>query len=143
LKESRKSTPGGKMKLLVIKTLITSIASIGLLGLFNPNQASAQLIPEPWVAIGSKDSAITYAGGVKVFGFGLEVGTGKDGVMGTDVLKFINLPFISPYVGVGYYSTKQEVSLSGGIHVETSKHIFIGAGYNSVRGFNGQIGIKL
>lgn len=80
------------MKPLVIKTLITSIASIGLLGLFNPNQASAQLIPEPWVAIGSKDSAITYAGGVKVFGFGLEVGTGKDGVMGTDVLKFINLP---------------------------------------------------
>jgi hypothetical protein len=131
------------MKLLVIKTLITSITSLGLLGLFNPNQASAQLIPEPWIAVGSKDSAITYAGGVKVFGFGLEVGTGKDGVTGTDVLKFINLPFISPYLGVGYYSTNQEVSFSGGIHVETSKHIFIGAGYNSVRGFNGQIGIKL
>ncbi len=34
------------MKPLVIKTLITSITSIGLLGLFNPNQASAQLIPD-------------------------------------------------------------------------------------------------
>ncbi|MFO0139855.1 MAG: hypothetical protein ACK513_00320, partial [Aphanizomenon sp.] len=62
--------------------------------------------------------------------------------MGADFLKFLGLPFISPYVGIGWYSEDQGVAVSGGVQVVTSDHVFVGAGYNSVRGVNGQIGVK-
>ncbi|TAE58217.1 MAG: hypothetical protein EAZ87_14480 [Nostocales cyanobacterium] len=123
----------------IIKTLITSL---GLLVLFNPSQASAQIIPQPWVSVGGKDGDVTYAVGAKALSVGFEVGTGEDGATGADILKFLRLPVISPYVGVGYYSEDKGVAVSGGIHANATKNIFLGAGYHSVRGFNGQLGIK-
>lgn len=87
--------------LLMIKTLFTSL---GFLVLFNPSQTSAQIIPQPWVSVGGKDGDVTYAVGAKALSVGFEVGTGEDGATGADILKFLKLPVISPYVGVGYYS---------------------------------------
>ncbi|MFN6517778.1 MAG: hypothetical protein RMY29_025290 [Nostoc sp. CreGUA01] len=123
----------------IAKTLITSI---GFFTLFAPSQASAQLIPQPWVSVGSKDGDITYAVGARAFNFGVEVGTGADGATGVDVLKFISLPVVSPYVGVGLYSEDKGVAVSGGVQVGATDNVFVGAGYNSIRGFNGQLGIK-
>jgi hypothetical protein len=125
--------------IFTIKTLITSV---GLLVLFNPSQASAQIIPQPWVSVGGKDGDVTYAVGAKALSLGVEVGTGEDGATGADILKFLRLPVISPYVGVGYYSEDKAVAVSGGVHANATKNIFLGAGYHSVRGFNGQLGIK-
>ena len=79
---------------------------------------------------------------LKALGIGVEVGTGEDGATGADILKFINLPVVSPYLRVSYFSENKDFAFSGGIHTKTSKHIFVGAGYHSVRGLNGQIGIK-
>jgi hypothetical protein len=62
--------------------------------------------------------------------------------VGADVLKFLSLPVISPYVGLGWYSEDKGLAVSGGVQVVTSDHVFVGAGYNSVRGVNGQIGVK-
>ncbi|MBC5795999.1 MAG: hypothetical protein ACKO9I_11840 [Sphaerospermopsis kisseleviana] len=124
---------------VIIKTLITSL---GFLVLLNPSQASAQIVPQPWVSVGGKDGDVTYAVGAKALSLGVEVGTGEDGATGADVLKFINLPVISPYVGVGYYSEDKGVAFSGGVQANATKHIFLGAGYHSIRGFNGQLGIK-
>ncbi|MEH2203643.1 MAG: hypothetical protein V7K53_06115 [Nostoc sp.] len=128
------------MKIAIIaKTLITSI---GLLTLFAPSPASAQLIPQPWVSVGGKDGDITYAVGARALNFGVEVGTGADGATGVDVLKFINLPVISPYVGIGLYSEDKGVAVSGGVQVGATNNVFVGAGYNTIRGFNGQLGIR-
>jgi opacity protein-like surface antigen len=123
----------------IAQTLITSLS---LLALLTPQQASAQIIPQPWVSVGGKDGETTYAVGAKAFDVGIEVGSGPKGSAGVDVLKFISLPVISPYVGVGYYSEDKGVALSGGVQVGATKNVFVGAGYNSVRGFNGQLGIK-
>lgn len=128
------------MKIAIIaKTFITSI---GLLTLFAPSQVSAQLIPQPWVSVGGKDGDITYAIGARAFNFGVELGAGLDGATGVDVLKFISLPVISPYVGVGLYSEDKGVAVSGGVQVRATDNVFVGAGYNSIRGFNGQLGIR-
>ncbi|MBD2296116.1 hypothetical protein H6G06_22210 [Anabaena sphaerica FACHB-251] len=124
---------------IFMKTFITSL---GLFVLLNPSQASAQIVPQPWVSVGGKDGDVTYAVGAKALSLGFEVGTGPDGATGVDILKFINLPVISPYVGVGLYSEDKGVAFSGGVQANATKHVFIGAGYNSVRGFNGQLGIK-
>ncbi|MBE8968632.1 hypothetical protein IQ277_21130 [Nostocales cyanobacterium LEGE 12452] len=128
------------MKIAIIaKTLITSMS---LLTLLAPSQASAQLIPQPWVSVGGKDGDITYAVGARALNFGVEVGTGADGATGVDVLKFINLPVISPYVGIGLYSEDKGVAVSGGVQVGATNNVFVGAGYNTIRGFNGQLGIR-
>ncbi|MBN3875963.1 MULTISPECIES: hypothetical protein [unclassified Nostoc] len=128
------------MKIAIIaKTLITSIS---LLTLFAPSQASAQLIPQPWVSVGGKDGDVTYAVGARALNFGVEVGTGADGATGVDVLKFINLPVISPYVGIRLYSEDKGVAVSGGVQVGATNNVFVGAGYNTIRGFNGQLGIR-
>jgi hypothetical protein len=124
---------------VIIKTFITSL---GLFVLLNSSQASAQIVPQPWVSVGGKDGDVTYAVGAKALGLGVELGTGADGSTGVDVLKFINLPVISPYVGVGYYSEDKGVAFSGGVQANATEHVFVGAGYNSVRGFNGQLGVK-
>lgn len=124
---------------VVTKALITSL---GLLILLAPSQASAQLVPQPWVSVGVQDGDATYAVGARALNLGVELGTGPDGATGVDVLKFISLPVISPYVGVGLYSEDKGVAVSGGVQVSASKHVFVGAGYNSVRGINGQLGIK-
>lgn len=126
-------------KATIAKTLITSVTFLTLIA---PSQASAQLIPQPWVSVGSKEGDTTYAVGARALNLGVEVGNGPDGATGVDVLKFINLPVISPYVGVGLYSQDKGVAVSGGVQVGATKNIFVGAGYNSVRGFNGQLGIR-
>lgn len=124
---------------VIVKTLI---ASLGFLALFAPSQASAQVIPQPWVSVGAKDGDTTYAVGARALNLGVELGSGPDGSTGVDVLKFISLPVISPYVGVGYYSEDKGVALSGGVQVGAGDRFFIGGGYNSVRGVNGQLGIR-
>lgn len=124
---------------VITKTLL---ASLGLFAVFAPSQASAQLLPQPWVSVGGKDGEVTYAVGARAFDFGVELGRGPDGATGVDVLKFVSLPVISPYVGVGLYSEDKGVAFSGGVQVGAADNVFVGAGYNSVRGFNGQLGIR-
>ncbi len=102
--------------------------------------ASAQLVPEPWVTVGSKDSNISYGVGVKVFGLGAEIAT-SGGTTGVDVLKFFSLPIVSPYAGLGIYGDKG-VAYSGGVHFTPPGNTFFGLGYHSIRGINGQVGIK-
>ncbi|BAZ13053.1 hypothetical protein NIES4071_48870 [Calothrix sp. NIES-4071] len=124
---------------LITKTLI---ASLGFFTLFAPARASAQLIPQPWVSVGGNEGDITYSVGARAFDIGAELGFGPDGSTGVDVLKFLSLPFVSPYVGLGYYSEDKGVAFSGGVQVRASDNFFVGGGYNSVRGFNGQLGIR-
>ena len=102
---------------------------------------AAQLIPEPWVTIGTKDSTFSYGVGVKIFDIGAEIGTGSGGSSGVDLLKFFSLPLVSPYAGLGIYGDKG-VAYSGGVHFTPPGNTFFGIGYHSIRGINGQIGIK-
>jgi hypothetical protein len=124
---------------IIAKAIITSI---GCLALFAPSSATAQIIPQPWVSVGAKDGDTTYAVGARALNLGVELGTADDGATGVDVLRFISLPVVSPYVGVGYYSEDKGVALSGGVQVGAGDRFFIGAGYNSVRGVNGQLGLR-
>ncbi|WP_066383520.1 hypothetical protein [Anabaena sp. CA = ATCC 33047] len=126
-------------KAIIVKLMITSL---GFLGLFAPSQVAAQVIPQPWVSVGGKDGETTYAVGARALNLGVELGVGPDGATGVDVLKFLRLPVVSPYVGVGYYSEDKGVAVSGGVQVGASDRFFVGAGYNSVRGVNGQLGIR-
>ncbi|TVP60883.1 MAG: hypothetical protein EA343_16005 [Nodularia sp. (in: Bacteria)] len=128
------------MKKAVLAKIL--ISSLSCLTVFVPSQASAQFLPQPWVSVGGKDGDVTYAVGVRAFDLGVEVGSGPDGAVGADVLKFLSLPVISPYVGLGWYSEDKGVAFSGGVQVGATDNVFMGAGYNSVRGFNGQLGIK-
>jgi hypothetical protein len=92
--------------------------------------------------VGAKDGDVTYAVGPKALSVGVQVGIGADAATGVDVLKFIKLAVIYPYVRVGYYSEDKGVAFSGGVQANATEHIFLGASYNSVAGFNGQLGIK-
>jgi hypothetical protein len=130
------------MKFSTILVGLTTLASIAGTSLLTANSAQAQVLPEPWVSIGTKDSAITYSAGVKFFDLGAEFGTGPQGATGVDVLKFFSLPFVSPYVGLGYYSGKDSIAYSGGVKFSPPGNIFYGAGYHSIRGINGQVGVR-
>ncbi len=124
------------------KSIYSSIiATLIAIAPFQVAPASAQLIPEPWVTLGSKDSTFTYGVGVKIFDIGAEFGTGAGGSTGVDLLKFFSFPLVSPYAGLGIYGDKG-VAYSGGVHFTPTGNIFYGIGYHSVRGVNGQIGIK-
>lgn len=73
------------------------------------------------------------------------MGTGTDDSTGVDGLVFINLPVvsqISPYVGLGLYSEDEGVAVSGGVQLNPTRHLMLGVGYNSVRGINGQVGLR-
>ncbi|MDJ0796376.1 MAG: hypothetical protein QNJ51_05995 [Calothrix sp. MO_167.B12] len=128
------------MKLQVI--VKAAIASVGLFFLCVPQRVDAQIVPRPWVSVGSQEGDVTYAVGAKVLGVGAELGVGPDDAVGVDLLKFINLPVVSPYVGVGYYTEDKGLALSGGVQVSATDNLFLGVGYNSIRGVNGQLGIK-
>lgn len=120
----------------------TLAASVTALALFSPHPASAQLVPQPWVAVGVEDSDVTFAVGARVVGVGVELGFGPGGATGVDLLKFFNLPVVAPYIGLGLYSEDEDIAVSGGVQVGAAKNIFLGVGYNSVRGVNGQIGVR-
>jgi hypothetical protein len=122
-----------------LKLICGSIFAI--LAAIQVTPVTAQLIPEPWVTVGTKDSAVTYGAGVKVFDLGAEIGTGANGVTGFDALKFFSLPFVTPYAGLGLYGDKG-VAYSGGVHLTPPGNTFFGIGYHSIRGINGQFGIK-
>jgi hypothetical protein len=130
------------MKLSPLSLCLTSLASIALANIFTVNPAQAQLLPEPWVTVGTKDSSISYSAGVRIFDLGAEIGTAPQGATGVDVLKFFSLPVVSPYVGVGLYSGKESIAYSGGVQVAPPGNIFYGVGYHSLRGVNGQIGVR-
>jgi hypothetical protein len=127
------------MKLKSICGVLTT--TIALLAVAQIQPAAAQFIPQPWVTVGGKDGGVSYGVGVKVFDLGVEFGTAPNSVTGVDALKFISLPFLSPYVGLGVYGNKG-VSYSAGVQFEPPGNTFFGVGYHSIRGINGQIGIK-
>lgn len=104
--------------------------------------ASSQLLPQGWVSVGSADEDISYAVGARLLNYGVEVGTGEDGATGVDALRFITVPFVSPYVGIGFYSGDETVAYSGGVQFRPQGNLFFGAGYHSLRGINGQLGVK-
>lgn len=127
-----------------------AMAAIAAIVLGSDRRAIAQLAPRPWVSVGIEDSEPTFSVGVRALGFGAELGLTNDSTVGVDVMKFINPPFISQvsgYVGVGLYddpdSDDRDLAFSGGVQVFPEGNIFFGAGYHSIRGINGQIGIKL
>jgi len=122
------------------KSIYGSTFALLIAGSIHVTPISAQLIPEPWVTVGSKDSTFTYGVGVKIFDLGAEIGTGSGGSTGVDLLKFFSLPFVSPYAGLGIYG--EGIAYSGGVHFTPPGNTFFGVGYHSVRGINGQIGIK-
>jgi hypothetical protein len=124
---------------LIGKTLVASSALVIALAV---EPVASQIVPRPWVSVGVKDDEATFSVGAKAIGLGVELGAGPNGATGVDVLKFINLPVVSPYVGLGLYSEDEGLAYSGGVQVDASKNLFVGVGYNSVRGVNGQLGIR-
>ena len=120
------------------------IASLGIAAgtaIAVPQPAQAQLKPQPWVSVGSKSGDTSFSVGARFLDFGLELGT-IEGATGVDVKRFIDLPAVSPYLGLGLYSADEGVALSGGVQFRPPGSLFLGVGYHSVRGANGQIGIK-
>lgn len=109
------------------------------------HSVKAQLIPQPWVSVGSRESEVTYSLGARALNLGVELGHGTEDSSGVDALAFIDLPFISrisPYVGLGVYSDDQGLAVSGGVQVNPDRHLILGVGYHSIRGFNGQLGVR-
>jgi hypothetical protein len=115
------------------------LATLGIFGAIPAPSASAQLVPEPWVTVGSKDGSVSYGAGVRIFDIGAEIANAK-GKTGVDVLKFISLPAVSPFVGLGLYGG--DVAYSGGVQFSPGGNTFFGVGYHSIRGINGQVGIR-
>ena len=121
---------------------ITLVASLILLPI---EKAAAQLIPQPWVSVGSRNDETTFSAGARALNLGVELGLGTEDSTGVDALAFVNLPLIdqiSPYVGVGIYSEDQGVAVSGGVQVNPTDNLVLGVGYHSIRGVNGQVGLR-
>lgn len=104
--------------------------------------AQSQMLPQGWGSIGVKDNTTSYAVGARWMDLGVEMGGTEQGTAGADVLKFVSLPMLSPYAGVGLYSGDEPFAYSAGVQVRPQGNWFMGAGYHSVRGVNGQLGIK-
>jgi len=133
------------MKLSFQKVLTASatagITTIGIISFAEP--ASSQISPQPWESLGGEQNEISYSAGVRWFDFGAEIGGRGDGATGVDVLRFISLPVVSPYLGLGLYSDPgDDVAFSGGLQIRPPGDVFLGVGYHSVRGINGQLGIR-
>ncbi|WP_309735902.1 hypothetical protein, partial [Chamaesiphon sp. OTE_75_metabat_556] len=114
------------------------LATLVTLGAIQATPVSAQLVPEPWVTVGTRDGSVSYGAGVKVFDIGAEIAT-VNGKTGVDALKFFSLPAVSPFVGLGVYGG--DVAYSGGVQFSPGGNTFFGVGYHSIRGVNGQVGI--
>lgn len=125
-----------------LKTTLVSAGLIVAASIASAKPSLGQVLPQVWGTVGVQDEDISYGGGVRLFGWGLEVGTGEEGATGGDVLKFIDFPIVSPYVGIGLYSGDDAVAFSGGVQIRPPGNVFFGAGYHTIRGINGQIGIK-
>ncbi len=119
--------------------LVGGIVAIALVPL---SPAHAQMLPQGWGSVGSKDGEASYAVGARWIDFGVELGGTEHGSAGADVLKFVSLPMISPYAGIGLYSGDEPLAYSAGVQVRPRGTCFFGAGYHSVRGVNGQLGLK-
>lgn len=122
------------------RTVLAGLMVAGVATIAPP--ASSQILPEVWATVGSVDDLVSYGAGVRFLGVGVEVGTGEEGATGGDILTFLSLPVVSPYVGLGYYSGDESVAYSGGVHI-TAGGLVIGGGYHSIRGVNGKFGFKL
>jgi hypothetical protein len=118
------------------------VVAVSLVTLLAPSRVNSQLIPQPWVSVGVNDSEATFSVGAKALNWGVELGKAEDGATGVDVLKFISIPVISPYVGLGLYSADKGVAFSGGVQVRATDNVFVGVGYNTIRGINGQVGVR-
>lgn len=130
-----------RLRIFSQQTMVTGIlaACISTIG---ATPASSQILPEVWGTVGSVDDLISYGAGVRFAGTGIEIGTGEEGATGGDFLTFLSLPVVSPYLGIGYYTGDESVAYSGGAHVSAGSRLVVGAGYHSIRGFNGQLGFK-
>ena len=118
------------------------VVAVSLVALLAPSRVNSQLIPQPWVSVGVNDSEATFSVGARAINWGVELGKGEDGATGVDVLKFIRVPVVSPYVGLGLYSADKGVAFSGGVQVGATDNVFVGVGYNTIRGINGQVGVR-
>ena len=118
------------------------VVAVSLVALLAPSRVNSQLIPQPWVSVGVNDSEATFSVGARAINWGVELGKADDGATGVDVLKFIRVPVISPYVGLGLYSADKGVAFSGGVQVGATDNVFVGVGYNTIRGINGQVGVR-
>jgi opacity protein-like surface antigen len=109
--------------------------------------SSAQLIPQPWGSVGVRNDETTFSVGVRALDLGVELGSGTENSVGVDVLTFFNIPLtqrrVSPYLGVGFYSEDQGIAVSGGVQANPADRLMLGVGYHSIRGINGQVGIRL
>lgn len=133
--------------MLSIRTLRAAVGSLGLVAIAGlmPVPALAQLIPQPWVSVGGREGDTTFSLGARALNVGVELGRGTNDSTGVDGLAFINLPLvnqISPYVGLGLYSDGEGIAVSGGVQVNPTRHLVVGAGYHSIRGVNGQVGVR-
>ena len=123
------------------RTVLTGSIAV-CLSAISAAPVSSQILPEVWATAGSVDDLVSYGAGVRFAGTGIEVGTGEEGATGADFLTFISLPIVSPYIGIGYYSGDENIAFSGGAHLNLGRRLVVGAGYHSVRGPNGQLGIR-
>ncbi|NJL36060.1 MAG: hypothetical protein HC840_07400 [Leptolyngbyaceae cyanobacterium RM2_2_4] len=128
-----------------MKSLLFSTTLVASLVLIPTGKAAAQLIPQPWVSVGSRNDETTFSVGARALNFGVELGLGTEDSTGVDALAFVNLPLVdqvSPYVGLGIYSEDQGVAVSGGVQINPTDNLILGAGYHSIRGVNGQVGFR-
>jgi hypothetical protein len=127
----------------MIKSLYIGLLSTVALTLTQP--VSAQLLPQGWASVGYEDD-VTFSLGARWINYGAEVGIDSDGDVGGDALLFfpVPLPLVSPYAGVGYYGGDGDnFAFSVGAQVRPrGENVFFGAGYHSIRGINGQLGLK-
>ena len=130
-----------RFRLFSQQTVLTGILAAAVSGIC-ATPAASQILPEVWATVGSVDDLVSYGAGVRFVGVGIEVGTGEEGATGGDVLTFLSLPVVSPYVGIGYYSGDENIAYSGGLHIGAGSRLVLGAGYHSVRGVNGKLGFK-
>jgi len=91
---------------------LTSVFAITIVGVIScAKPASSQMTPQPWGSVGVEDNEISYSIGARWFDFGVELGGRETGATGVDVLKFVSLPVLSPYIGVGFHRECDENAL--------------------------------
>jgi hypothetical protein len=131
-----------RLRVFSQQTILTGILTASLSTICASPAQSQIISPEVWATVGSVDDLVSYGVGARFTSTGIEFGTGEDGATGADFLTFISLPVVSPYLGLGYYSGDENVAYSVGAHLSAGSRLVVGAGYHSVRGFNGQLGFQ-